>query len=238
MRLRPKCWFCYSGASQLATEEPGLFLTLSYRETLDRQSGYTKSTNKVLEFIEIIDRDIHRTFPNHPKFSQSSEDREYSLLKQLRKILVAFAYYSCPHPDKNRKLVRTCSYEIGYCQGLNFIVGFLLLVFTHDIHQKDYKSMLEAESKVFWTLIAIVEQLLPAQIYGQNLQGAQIQQEILWSWIVKEHGESFGMADFSDWLKGMGRSGNVISSLHSITTPWLMNLFINVFPTDVRHEFF
>lgn len=58
------------------------------------------------DVIKVIEKDLHRTFPNHPLFSTESG------LKQLRNILVAF---SVKNP------------VIGYCQSMNYIAGFLLI---------------------------------------------------------------------------------------------------------------
>uniref|UniRef100_A0A7S0J351 Rab-GAP TBC domain-containing protein n=1 Tax=Calcidiscus leptoporus TaxID=127549 RepID=A0A7S0J351_9EUKA len=60
------------------------------------------------ECAEVIERDLLRTFPEHPHFCTS----ESSLVPALRRVLRAQAVYL---PD------------VGYCQGLNFIAGVLLL---------------------------------------------------------------------------------------------------------------
>ena len=58
-----------------------------------------------------IKKDIHRTFPDEPYFSSD----EYGLVGQnhLYKVLVALSNYF-PH--------------VGYCQGMNFIIAFLLMI--------------------------------------------------------------------------------------------------------------
>lgn len=50
--------------------------------------------------------DLDRTFPTHPFF------READWLEKLRRVLCAFALRNA---------------DIGYCQGMNFLAGFLLL---------------------------------------------------------------------------------------------------------------
>lgn len=69
--------------------------------------------------------DLPRTFPDNSMFNTKKE--------QLYNILIAFA-----HSNK----------AIGYCQGLNYIAGLLLLV-TKD------------EEKSFWLLKVIVEKHVP-----------------------------------------------------------------------------
>ena len=152
------------------------------------------------------------------------------LSASLRKVLVAFAYYSYPHPDNSKKPIRTCTYQIGYCQSLNFIVAFLLLVFSESIPNNPCQEVIEEiEEKVFWMLIIIVEKLMPPKMYGSDIKGARVQQQVLWNWIIREHGESFGLAKLSKWLKGIDQR---LDPFLSITTGWFMNLFITVFPND------
>ena len=59
----------------------------------------------------MIEKDLDRTFINHPAFHLSP------MLTRLRRVLCAFATH-CPH--------------IGYCQSLNFLAGFLLLFFDEE----------------------------------------------------------------------------------------------------------
>ena len=68
-----------------------------------------KNTNN--KSFTVIQSDLDRTFPMHPLFG----DSRYSSTSQeaLKNILVAFAAYN---PD------------VGYCQGMNFVAGFLLII--------------------------------------------------------------------------------------------------------------
>lgn len=56
---------------------------------------------------EVIKTDIPRTFPENIFFSKSVE-----LPEQLYNVLVAYAHHNS---------------EVGYCQGLNYIVGMLFI---------------------------------------------------------------------------------------------------------------
>ena len=63
------------------------------------------------DWSKTIQKDLDRTFPSHPLFSATQfKDKGQTALKN---ILVAFAVY------------KPC---IGYCQGMNFVAGFLLIV--------------------------------------------------------------------------------------------------------------
>ncbi|KAJ3229877.1 hypothetical protein HDU78_008784 [Chytriomyces hyalinus] len=309
--LRQSCWFRYSGGEKLLTENSGLYSMLSLREAKDRQLGYTKENNKVLEFIDVLERDLHRTFPENnlfnarsgmPKNSNGEAENKSPQsplspappiqtphVKSLRNILVAFAYYSWPHPDESRNPPRQCSYPIGYCQSLNFVAGLILLVFfpnpneprqptsssaqtspeTHSnssttpaidlsLHLDD-REIEVLEEKAFWMLVAVVENLLPAEMYGASLEGAQVAQEVLWTWLLGEKGGKFGVGKVAKWVDTMeqgGDTGNGISlrksrsrrgnrggggggggnsgmpPLSMVTTSWFMTVFINVLPIE------
>lgn len=84
-------------------------------------------TSRDSKFLPIIQRDLDRTFPMHPLFG----DAKYSEKSQtaLRNILAAFATYNP---------------RIGYCQGMNFIAGFLLII----------SGFREEES--FWAFLSIM----------------------------------------------------------------------------------
>ena len=63
------------------------------------------------EYNHTINKDLDRTFPEHPFFQKSA----YGLIgqEQLGRVLKVYAQY-------NEKL--------GYCQGMNFVLAFLLMV--------------------------------------------------------------------------------------------------------------
>ncbi|KAI5060716.1 hypothetical protein GOP47_0025136 [Adiantum capillus-veneris] len=87
-----------------------------------------------------IEKDLHRTCASHPWF----ETDEARIL--LRSVLSAYA---------------TRNPEVGYSQGLNSIVGMLLLVTHAD------------EEATFWLLAALVEKILPKGMYNRNLDFAK-----------------------------------------------------------------
>ncbi|PVV00090.1 hypothetical protein BB559_000144 [Furculomyces boomerangus] len=74
---------------------------------------------------EVIERDIPRSFPNHSLFYDESCGGQDS----LRNILLAYAHYNP---------------EVGYCQGMNQLAGFLMIVGI-------------PETEAFWTLAAILD---------------------------------------------------------------------------------
>ena len=82
----------------------------------------------IAEYVDNIDKDIERTFPDHPLFK--SEKFGIVGKKMLHNILVAYSNYNP---------------SIGYCQGMNFITAFLLI-----------NSGLR-EEEGFWVFTSIME---------------------------------------------------------------------------------
>lgn len=85
-----------------------------------------------------IEKDLDRTFPQHEYFSSRGvgEDR-------LRQVLRAFALHKK---------------EIGYCQSLNFVVAFMLLLMS--------------EEESFWLLVTLVDTVLPPDYYTASMIGS------------------------------------------------------------------
>ena len=63
-----------------------------------------------------------------------------------------------PKPNPNTNTNTNPNASTGYCQGMNFVCGFLLL------------SGLD-EAEAFWALVVIVEYLLP-DYYAHDLKGS------------------------------------------------------------------
>jgi len=124
---RKGVWMQVSGATKLRAEEPDLYPTMLNM----------KVKNQVIE--DQILTDIPRTFPNNMLFDKTHPK---TLQKPLFNILKAFA-------NSNPK--------IGYCQGLNYIAGLILLV-TKD------------EDASFWLLKVMCENILP-EYYTASMPG-------------------------------------------------------------------
>ena len=93
---------------------------------------------------EEIARDVPRSYANHPRFNDSSTSasglrtapNSTSLLASLERTLQAIVVY-----NKER----------GYWQGMNFLAGYLLLLFS--------------EERAFWMLVALLDDMLP-ELFG------------------------------------------------------------------------
>jgi hypothetical protein len=109
--LRGQIWAFVSKGDQLASH----FSEEAYNH-LRLQSNPAK--------ITLINKDLHRTFPDHELFKQRDGAGQAGLLN----ILTAYAAYDN---------------EVGYCQGMGFIVGILLM-------------NVESEELAFWTFVQIM----------------------------------------------------------------------------------
>ncbi|XP_070538915.1 growth hormone-regulated TBC protein 1-A-like isoform X3 [Ptychodera flava] len=110
---------------------------------------YEKLLNgpKDQRLIETISTDIHRTFPDNIYFKDGSDEGKR---RPLYNVLVAYG-----HHNKG----------VGYCQGLNFITGLLLLV-------------LKDEEMSFFLLDTLLDKILP-DYYTQDMSGLKTDQEVL-----------------------------------------------------------
>lgn len=99
--MRLKLWMQMSGASIRWEESPGLYgdLINSIRE------------NSCVAMAE-IEKDLHRTFPNHSAFGEGGEGRA-----KLRDILSAYSIRN---------------HNVGYCQSLNYVTAMLLVALDFD----------------------------------------------------------------------------------------------------------
>ena len=75
-------------------------------------------------------------------FAENSEMASTTRIEQLRRLLRAYAVHDP---------------VIGYCQSLNFIAAILMLYMK--------------EEQAFWTLVAVVQNTLPAGYYADGMQG-------------------------------------------------------------------
>ncbi|XP_041483035.1 growth hormone-regulated TBC protein 1-A-like [Lytechinus variegatus] len=172
---RGTVWMMVSGALKLKKKNPGL-----YQHLLDAP--------KDPDIVEVINIDLHRTFPDNIHFSN---DAQYSKRTALSNVLVAFAHH---RP------------EVGYCQGLNFIVALMLLV-------------LQDEENCFFLLLQLTTNILP-DYYVPHMSGLKTDQEVLGE-LIKEK--------CPDVARHMEKE-QVPWSIP--TTKWFICLFLDVLPVE------
>jgi hypothetical protein len=85
------------------------------------------------KYDSVIEADLKRTCPNEDYFKKPENK------KKLKNVLTAYSRRNS---------------QIGYCQGFNFIVAKLLMIF-------------EKEEDVFWIFVRIIENILPCEYYSE-----------------------------------------------------------------------
>lgn len=150
--FRLQYWLIISGAKQEIINNPGYYDKLKNLVKISPNFPYTKS----------ISLDVLRTFPSI-EFFKDEKNKE-----KLINILSCFALRN--------------SISIGYCKGLNFVAGQILLI-TQD------------EEQVFWIFTKIVEEFLPFDFY-LKFSGVRIFTAIVHSLLVKK-------LDFIDKNEGL-----------------------------------
>ena len=102
---------------------------------------------------------------------------------------------------------------VGYCQGMNFIVGRLLLI-------------MDNEEQVFWIFIQIIEKMLPL-FYYSDLAGIIIETTIIDTFI------SFYLKKFYDSLL----ENNFKLSLNNFIHKWMVSLFAQALSPEMVYTF-
>ena len=103
-QYRSKIWLTYSGAGNLLESHKGYYQALCAAVQQDESgAGYFSLAQ------EEIERDLHRSLPEHPAFQRNVSKRG---INALRRVLTAYA-------KRNP--------TIGYCQAMNIVTSVLLL---------------------------------------------------------------------------------------------------------------
>jgi hypothetical protein len=149
--LRGKLWMDLSGASAKLASNAGL-----YQRYVDEAPATSRP-----EVLSLIEVDLHRTFPHHPNFNPSCskncvEEERYDNPTET------------PHLQSLRRVLRGYSARntlVGYCQGMNFIAGAMLLFLN--------------EESCFWLLATLLEDILPSDYYDHELFGCHVDLMVL-----------------------------------------------------------
>ena len=191
---RGEAWFFYAGGDAYLSRHPQLYNNLVHLEEA-KLSADEK---------ELIERDLHRTFPDNIRFkpdSQGVDGNETTLLTSLRRVLRAFALHSP---------------KIGYCQSLNFIAGLLLLFLP--------------EEKTFWMLHIITVLYLPGT-HDVSLEGANIDLWVLMVALKNTMPQVWGRVGTVGMTDEEGKKSK-LPPISLCTTGWFMALFIGTLPIE------
>ncbi|VDM35092.1 unnamed protein product [Hydatigera taeniaeformis] len=134
-----------------------------------------------------ITLDLLRTFPNHIAFNRP----EGFGVQKMQEVLQAFTIHN---PD------------VGYCQGMNFIVGNATLFLDKEI--------------TFWLLVLIVEHYFPQNYFNEGLIAAQADQIILRD-LISKYCPSIACA-----------MQELEVDITTITLNWFIAAFVNSVPIE------
>ncbi|XP_078088418.1 growth hormone-regulated TBC protein 1-like isoform X2 [Mustelus asterias] len=169
-----------------------IWMTVSGAQAqMEKNPAYYKKLLEMEEDSRLVDAvktDINRTFPDNVHFRKNANP---SLQDALFNILVAYG-------NHNK--------TIGYCQGMNFIAGYLLIV-TKD------------EEKAFWLLDALIAKIVP-DFYSPTMIGLKTDQEVL-SQLVKMKVPA---------VAALMEKHNVMWTL--VVGRWFICLFIDILPVE------
>ncbi|XP_028257615.1 growth hormone-regulated TBC protein 1-A [Parambassis ranga] len=161
------------------------------QDQLEKNPGYYQSllgAQPDSKLMETISTDLNRTFPDNIQFRKTSSP---CLQKALYNVLLAYGYHNP---------------AVGYCQGMNFIAGYLLIV-TKD------------EEKSFWLMDALLGRILP-DYYSPAMLGLKTDQEVL--------GELVKVKVPRVWQVMVDH--NVMWTL--VVSRWFICLYIDVLPVE------
>ena len=130
-RYRKVCWKLFLDVEQIRVDGEYTRLLSSLEERQGEHDHEKRGGAKEEEdFMGQVDKDLHRTFPDHPLLIEGSEGK-----KKLRRILCCYAMRNS---------------IVGYCQGLNFLAAVFLLLYDGETEEED----------AFWCFVSFVENIL------------------------------------------------------------------------------
>lgn len=105
---------------------------------------FQAASGRITAATRQIDHDLPRTFPSHPWLASPEGHAA------LRRVLLVYSFRDS---------------HVGYCQGMNFVAGLLLLV-------------MKTEEEAFWMLAVLLENVLFQDCYTNDLAGCHVEQRV------------------------------------------------------------
>jgi hypothetical protein len=148
-KYRLQLWLEMSGAKNLRVngEYQQLLNEVKLSQTEDSMNTENPRMKTIQNNLKQINLDLHRTLPWNYYFNNLIELKPGPNFYKLQRILYAFVSY------------RT---DIGYYQGMNKIIGNLLLILSKSDGTSDtgYNEHFNEED-IFWIFIGLIEEVLP-----------------------------------------------------------------------------
>ncbi|KAK6460709.1 rab-GTPase-TBC domain-containing protein [Scheffersomyces coipomensis] len=163
IKYRNLLWFefsngknlCVNGEYQQLINKSHQIMQKSESSEIDDENVEVDDVNAgILNNINQINLDLHRTLPRNYYFNNLIELKPGPNFYKLKRILYSFIIYKP---------------EIGYYQGMNKLVGNLLLL----INQPTITTLILKEEDIFWIFIGIIEEILP-KYYNSSLKTYQL----------------------------------------------------------------
>ncbi|KAH9279210.1 TBC1 domain family member 2B [Echinococcus granulosus] len=138
-----------------------------------------------------ITLDVLRTFPNHVAFNRP----EGFGVQKMQEVLQAFTIHN---------------QEVGYCQGMNFIVG--------------NASLFLDKETTFWLLVLIVERYFPQKYFNEGLIAAQADQIVLRDLIAK-------------YCPRIAKAMQELEvDISTITLNWFIAVYVSTVPIEMSNQ--
>lgn len=197
---RADAWWYFARGQDILNKNKGVY------DKLLTDSKNPKKKQTIESDLEIIERDLNRTFPENIHFQRKKDSQdEPNLIQSLRRVLVAFSLFNK---------------SIGYCQSMNFLVGLLLLFLD--------------EERAFWMLVIITSKYLP-NVHNINLEGVNIDQGVLMLCIKEYLPEFWARISPESHQKVVKNKYEFLYKLPPLTlctASWFMSCFIGVVPIE------
>lgn len=205
---RGNAWWHFARGQEKLNKNKGL-----YDKLLSQMNDKGKK-KKAITDLDVIERDLHRTFPDNIHFQRETfQDDEPTMIRALRRVLVAFSWYNP---------------KIGYCQSMNFLAGLLLLFMD--------------EERAFWMLVIITSRYLPG-VHNVNLEGVNIDQGVLmlcvkeylpefWRFIVPFPNQPNSLSYSQNPSLGKNEFLYKLPPITLCTASWFMGCFVGVLPIE------
>jgi len=201
-----------SGAEADIRNRPGEFHQLAASVRKQQHGPIAKA-------FEDIEKDLRRTFNQHPKFREASNgQRASNSVESLRRILCAFAIHAP---------------EVGYVQGMNSLAGMLLLLCECSKEHEEYGDLLaapgmyEREERAFWLLVRLVNNILPPAYLGKRedlglgpMQGIHNALATVQQLAERSAGEFLSLLDQADL------------SVSDLVLQWMPPIFVGTLPPE------
>ncbi|KAL1822659.1 hypothetical protein ACET3Z_009437 [Daucus carota] len=177
--IRGEVWQAFVGARTRRVES-------YYQNLLDKEKEVSQEQNKSQSSERLrkqIEKDLPRTFPGHPALDEGGRN-------SLRRVLIAYSHHNP---------------RVGYCQGMNFFAGLLLLMMP--------------EENAFWTFVGIIDDYFDGY-FSQEMIESQVDQLVF---------EDLMRECFPKLVNHLDYLGVQVGW---ISGPWFLSIFVNMIPWE------